>query len=446
MRSSRRGLQHIRVLGAGTSVAFILGIMTAERLAQHGDPSDLPVLPVPGDLVHGRYRVEYELGHGGMGVVLAAHDERLGRAVALKIVLPRMMRSPEAVERFSNEARSLARLESRNVVRVLDFGAIGSPMACAGLPFMVLELLRGEDLFNVASREGGLSPSRVVRYALEACTGLAAAHAQGIIHRDLKPENLFLAIEPDGSECLKVLDFGIARSHSRRALTKGHVGVGSPGYMSPEQVEGKGKVDARSDIWGLGVVMYELLAHRPAFFGDNPQSLCLQILTADVTPLAKLRANLPQALVDIVERCMERDPERRFSNVAELAEALTPLDDWSASTNVEKIRHQLSAADEAPVSDVRPIERRRSFGNSIGAQVLSRMSPRRRRMASLIAVGLVLIPVVALLPHVSQAPELAPAREWSARAVERTQSAWAKLRERARELWLQEPGSDKPLP
>ncbi|RYZ08361.1 MAG: serine/threonine protein kinase [Myxococcales bacterium] len=417
--------------------------MSVEPLRAPSDPGDLPELPKAGDLVHGRYRVEFELGRGGMGVVLQAHDQMLDRNVALKVVLPRMLRSPEAIERFGNEARSLAQLESRHVVRVLDFGAIASPPSSAGLPFMVLELLRGEDLFTIAAREEGLSPARVVRYALQACAGLAAAHAQSIIHRDLKPENLFLAVEADGSECLKVLDFGIARSHSRRALTRGHVGVGSPGYMSPEQVEGTGHVDARSDIWGLGVVMYELLAHRPAFFGDNPQSLCLQILTAEVTPLLEIKPSLPPALVYIVERCMAREPDRRFANVAELAEALAPLDTWSPETDAERIRRHLDA-NESPVSETRPQKSRRIPSMDVVVTPVPAPRRNRRRIASFVLAGAVLLPVIALLPRVAQAPELAPARAWSARALEESQAAYFKVRDRARELWMKEPGGEPP--
>jgi eukaryotic-like serine/threonine-protein kinase len=419
--------------------------MSAEASRVPSEPGDLPTLPVPGDVVHGRYRVEYELGRGGMGVVLAAQDERLDRSVALKVVLPKMLRSPEAIERFSNEARSLARLESRHVVRVLDFGSLSGPPSCAGLPFMVLELLRGEDLFSVAAREGGLSPARVVRYALEACAGLAAAHAQGIIHRDLKPENLFLASEPDGGQALKVLDFGIARSHSRPPLTRGQVGVGSPGYMSPEQVEGGQQVDARSDIWALGVVMYELLAHRPAFYGDNPQSLCLQILTAPVTPLLEIKPDLPPALVYVVERCMQRDPAHRFQNVAELAEALAPLDTWSPASEAERIRHQLETADEPPISDLRPVQRRLSSSDIIITEPTVRRG-RGRRVVSFLLAAAVIAPALALLPHVASAPELAPARAWSTQALARTQETWNKVRERARELWMKEPGGNQQLP
>lgn len=420
--------------------------MSAEPLRSPSEPGDLPELPKPGDVVHGRYRVDFELGRGGMGVVLQARDQMLDRDVALKVVLPRMLRSPEAIERFSNEARSLAQLESRHVVRVLDFGFISSPSACAGLPFMVLELLRGEDLFSVAAREGALSPARVVRYALQACAGLAAAHAQGIIHRDLKPENLFLAMEPDGTECLKVLDFGVARSHTRRALTRGHVGVGSPGYMSPEQVEGTGRVDQRADIWGLGVVMYELLAHRPAFFGDNPQSLCLQILTAEVPPLSEIEPGLPPALVYIVERCMARDPDDRFGNVAELAEALAPLDARNPESEAERIRRHLDTAEEPPVSATRPQAARALPSVDVVITEPLPLRPRRRgrRLASLALAFVILIPVVALLPRVAQAPELAAARAWSGRTVEKSRLAYLHLRARVRELWMKEPGGAPP--
>jgi serine/threonine-protein kinase len=419
--------------------------MSTQRAVMKSDSDGLRAVPGRGALVQGRYLVTGELGRGGMGVVLAAHDEMLGRDVALKVVLPRMTRSVEIVERFTNEARSLARLESRHVVRVLDFGTISEPLASAGLPFMVLELLRGEDLFSVAAREGGLSPGRVVSYMLQACSGLAVAHSLGIVHRDLKPENLFLAIEPDGGECLKVLDFGIARSHSRpRPLTRGKVGVGSPGYMSPEQVEGSAHVDARSDIWTLGVVMYELLSHRSAFSGETPQSLCLQILNSPVEPLAHLRPDLPAALVYVVERCMERDPARRFQNVAELAEALAPLHEASPPSDAERVRRVLEA--EAVLDERLELApaRRLSSSDIIVVAAPRQRAPRRnwRRVFSTAFVVLTLAPLVALLPRVAQAPELAPARAWSESALRSTQLAWHQAVHRARELWMKEPGTD----
>jgi serine/threonine protein kinase len=421
--------------------------MSTARAQLISESDGLPALPVGGALVQGRYLVTGELGRGGMGVVLAAHDEMLDRDVALKVVLPKMTRSSEIVERFSNEARSLARLESRHVVRVLDFGTISEPIASAGLPFMVLELLRGEDLFSIAAREGGLSAARVVGYTLQACAGLAVAHALGIVHRDLKPENLFLATESDGSQCVKVLDFGVARSHSRRKpLTRGNVGVGSPGYMSPEQVEGSRHLDARSDIWTLGVVMYELLAHRNAFIGDTPQSLCLQILNGPVMPLAELRPDLPPALIHIVERCMRRDPAERFQDVAELADALAPLQEVSPTSDAERVRRMLES-DGLPLSDPPSKPTREVLSSDIIVVAAPRArqprSPQRRRRAiSTIAVALLFVPLLALLPRVAQAPELAPARLWSESALKSTQVAFNQALSRARELWMKEPGQD----
>ena len=391
--------------------------MSVHQLQSARQPGTPLELPATGDVVHARYRVRQELGRGGMAAVLAAYDGVLEREVALKIMLPQLVTSREAVERFINEARSLAKLESPHVVRVLDCGRLKAPMACAGLPYMVLELLRGEDLYTVAAREGGLSAERVVRYALQACAGLAAAHAQGIVHRDLKPENLFLALDADGRECLKVLDFGIARSHSRRALTRGRVGLGSPGYMSPEQVQGGGAIDARSDVWGLGVVMYELLAHRPAFAGDDPHTLCAQTLTAEVAPLGDIRSDLPHALVRVVERCLERDPALRFDSVEELAQALL----------------QVPGAEDLPIE----------LGSRDVVELDSRIEPprprRSRRAASWLLAAAILVPSVALLPRVAQAPELAPARAWSVKVAQQAQSTWQRTRARAHELWMKEP-------
>ena len=392
--------------------------MTAPRL--QGAPSFNPplVLPTSGELVQARYQVRHELGRGGMAVVLAAYDAVLERDVALKVMLPLLVSSREAVERFVNEARSLAKLETPHVVRVLDCGTLRTPASCAGLPFMVLELLRGEDLYSVAAREGGLPPERVVRYALQACAGLQAAHTQGIIHRDLKPENLFLALDAEGNECLKVLDFGIARSQSRRALTRSRVGLGSPGYMSPEQVQGEAEIDARTDIWGLGVVMYELLAHQPAFSGDDPRTLCARTLTAEVVPLASLRPDLPATLVDVVARCLEREPGRRFGSVAELAQALKNVETDASATP------ELSSSEfvelDIPIDVVRP--------------------RRGRRVAAWLLAVAILAPAVMLLPEVARAPELASARTWSARTVAQVQSGWRVVRARAHELWMKEPG------
>jgi serine/threonine-protein kinase len=408
-------------------------------------------LPDPGDLVEGRYLVEGVLGRGGMGVVLAAHDRMLERDVALKILLPEMTASPEIVERFSNEARSLARLESRHVVKVLDFNVISEPVQSQGLPFMVLELLRGQDLFSYVGEHGTLLPSRVVRFALEACDGLAASHAAGIIHRDLKPENLFIHVEPDGTEVLKVLDFGVARGRSARVLTRNQVGVGSPGYMAPEQVEGSSPIDGRCDIWALGVVMYELLAHRPAFSGETPHSLCLQILSAPITPLSELRPDLPAALVYVIERCMERDPNRRFLNVAELAEALAPLDDASPDSEATRARRRLEAVDPLAqeVTHPTPVGMQQHVSSNdleISREPRRPSPPRRRRVIAAIVAMLGLLPALLLLPAVAEAPALAPARAWSAQAFGSVHAAWSDARAAWSHFWHQDQQPEAPRP
>lgn len=406
------------------------------HLVRRADSGDWqPMLPVAGVLVEGRYRVIGALGQGGMCAVLAARDEVLGREVALKFVLPRMMAYPEVIERFANEARSLARIESRHVIKVLDLGVVSEPEESKGLPFMVLELLRGQDLFAYSAAKGPLPAEQVVRFALEACDGLAAAHVEGIIHRDLKPENLFIAIEPDGSECLKVIDFGIARGWRTRALTQDR-GIGSPGYMSPEQVEHASQVDARTDIWSLGVVMYELLAFRAAYVGESMEDLCQKVLDTSLPPLGELCPQLPEALVRVVECCLHRDPEQRFSDVAQLAEALTPLDHWSPISEVWSIRGRLEAR-PTPVK----VQPRRALllvdTDPKPARLTPRLSRsgRRWRTLSALAVVFTLLPAVAIFPTPLAIPALAPAQAWSADALHFTEAMWSKLQGAARSLW-----------
>jgi eukaryotic-like serine/threonine-protein kinase len=320
---------------------------TAEALSfDRATPA--PGLPEPGTVVSDRYEIRELLGEGGMSAVFVAHDRRLRRKVAFKLLSPRLAHSSDIVTRFINEARTLARLDCANVVQVFDAGLTGEPGG-ASLPYMVLELMNGEELRAVADR-GGYSDERAVGWVLDACEGLAAAHGEGIVHRDLKPENLFVVAEPDGGERVKLLDFGIARSLDvDLSLTLAGEGVGSPGYMSPEQLRDASSVDQRTDIWSLGVVLYELLARQPPFRSDSAAELCALILREKIPPLGELRPDLNPDLCAAVDRCLERDAERRFESVAELAEALQPFAPQAGVPATTRIRWRLHGFEPAEI-------------------------------------------------------------------------------------------------
>jgi serine/threonine protein kinase len=249
-----------------------------------------------------------------------------------------------------------------------------------------------------------------------------------------------------------VLDFGIARGSGGRVLTGSHVGVGSPGYMAPEQVEGSKSVDARCDIWALGVVMYELLAQRPAFAGDTPHTLCLQILSAPISPLAELRPDLPAALVYVIERCLERDPERRFSNIAELAEALAPLAELRSEDEATRARRRLEAVAPFETRVVRPtppgLQLRHASSSDVSAphrpRPPRRPVPRRRRLLSGLVVAVTLLPAIALLPAVAHLPVPGPARAWSAQALSSAHHAWSQARSAWRAMWTERAAPQPP--
>jgi eukaryotic-like serine/threonine-protein kinase len=282
-----------------------------------------PVLPKVGDVVAGKYRIEKVVGEGGMGIVYAAHHLVLDQRVALKLLLVDSVRGDETVERFVREAQAAARLRSEHVVRVTDAGALDS-----GVPFLAMEFLQGCDLAELVSLDGPLPAADVADYLLQVLSALAQAHAAGIVHRDLKPANLFLALREDGSNIIKVLDFGISKQRSERAQWKeltGKAVLGTPAYMSPEQLRSSKSVDARADIWSLGVVMYELLSGKLPFDGETPGEIFAAILERSPAPLRAHRPSLSQAWEDIVMRCLRRAPEERFADVGELARALAPF-------------------------------------------------------------------------------------------------------------------------
>jgi len=281
------------------------------------------VLPRIGDVVGGKYRIEKVVGHGGMGIVYAAHHLVLDKRVALKLLLVDGLQGSETVERFLREAQASARLRSDHVVRVTDAGALDT-----GHPYLAMEYLEGCDLAELLSLEGPQPCSETADYMLQALAALAEAHAAGIVHRDLKPANLFLAVRDDKTNILKILDFGISKQSGVRAHWKdltGQTVLGTPVYMSPEQLRSSKSVDARADLWSLGVVMYELLTGKVPFDGEGPGEVFAAILEQTPASPRVHRPDLSATWEAIILRCLRREPEARFQNAGELAEALVPL-------------------------------------------------------------------------------------------------------------------------
>jgi serine/threonine-protein kinase len=276
-----------------------------------------------GEVLAGKYRVERVLGMGGMGVVVAATHLDLLELRALKFMLPTALDNAEAVERFLREARAAARLRNEHVAKIHDVGYLDN-----GAPYMVMEYLAGADLGSVLKQRGPLPAPEVALYAIQACSALAEAHTSGIIHRDLKPANLFLTQRPDGSPCIKVLDFGISKvtgAGSDYEMTQTHAVLGSPHYMSPEQMRSARNVDARSDVWSLGVILYKLTTGKAPFRGQNITELISAVLEGAPPPPSQLRAGLPAGLDAVIARCLLRKPEARYQSVNELAAALVPF-------------------------------------------------------------------------------------------------------------------------
>jgi serine/threonine-protein kinase len=280
----------------------------------------------PGEVIDGKYRVLRILGAGGMGVVAAATHVQLGSPVAVKIVRPEVARNREVVARFQREARIAAQLRSDHVVRVMDIGTLpGEP---AGVPYMVLEMLDGSDLAELLVGRGPLPFGEAVHYLVQACDGVGEAHALGIVHRDLKPANLFLARRTKGGSLVKVLDFGISSmatgDEDARLTATGSV-MGTPLYMAPEQMLDARKADARSDVWALGAILYELLMGAPPFPGNTFGAVHARVITTEAPPLLSRRPDVPAALEAIILRCLRKPPEQRFATVAALEEALRPF-------------------------------------------------------------------------------------------------------------------------
>ena len=293
-----------------------------------------------GDLLAGKYRVERVLGAGGMGFVVAATHIHLEQLVALKFIKQGALESDEAVHRFLREARAAVRLKSEHVARVFDVGTLES-----GEPYMVMEYLDGQDLHAVAKR-GPLPIEEACEYVLQACEALAEAHSLGIVHRDIKPANLFLTKGRGGIPNIKVLDFGISRvaavaeSSDNLEVTNANTMLGSPRFMSPEQMLDPTDVDGRTDVWSLGIILYKLLSGALPFESETLGGLLTKVMNAPLRPIHDLRGDLPPALVAVLEKCMEKDRDNRY-RVAELAHALAPFAPARAQVSLEHIAQYL---------------------------------------------------------------------------------------------------------
>jgi len=297
-----------------------------------------------GQVLAGKYRVERVLGIGGMGVVVSALHLQLDERVALKFLLPEALDNPESVARFAREARAAVKIKSVHVARVSDVGTLDT-----GAPYMVMEFLNGHDLSALLRDRGPMPAADAVDYVLQACEALAEAHALGIVHRDLKPANLFMIMGTDGAPCIKVLDFGISKittadSSGDYGMTSTQAIMGSPLYMSPEQMTSSRDVDGRSDIWSVGTILFELLTGRTPFLGDTMPQLCGMILQEPAPLPRTLRSDLPEGLQAVIMRCLEKRREVRFANVGELAQALAPFGSAQAARSAERVSKVLSAA------------------------------------------------------------------------------------------------------
>jgi serine/threonine protein kinase len=276
--------------------------------------------PGIGSVLAGKYRIERELGRGGMGVVLLAHQQNLDRRVAIKVLRGSLAEQARSSQRFAREAMAIAKLESDHAVRVFDAGEDD------GVPYIVMEYLEGNDL--AAELAGGpLPPARAVEYLRQACEAIIEAHSLGIVHRDLKPSNLFVA-KSKGKQSLKVLDFGVSKwlgeapGADTPFATREDSLIGTPAYVSPEQLVDPKSVDGRTDVWALGVVFYQCLTGKLPFRADSVPRLTAAILSAEPAAFEP-GTSVPAPLREVALRCLKKDPAERFQTVEELDRALS---------------------------------------------------------------------------------------------------------------------------
>jgi serine/threonine protein kinase len=375
----------------------------------------------PGDVLVRKYRLVSKLGEGGMATVWVADNLALHTRVAVKVMHGPLTDDPRLVARFRREARATAALDHENVVRVYDFG-----LTVSGAPFIVMELLQGETLAARLRSRGKLMVEEAVRVGLASMRGVAAAHAKGVIHRDLKPENIFLALGEDGRERPKILDFGVSlivdgSDRSRHGLTQAGALLGTPAYVSPEAIRGEAPVDARADIWALGVLLYEMVAGKLPFQAPSMHELIDAIVGGEPIALASLEPSVDPALEALVLRALAKEPDARFATVREFYEELanfarTNLNVDGSGTDLRRALSNLSSFDSLESSDADDVENALLTPSKHSSRPPSNRLPSTRPPPGSSA---------ATMPPYSQAA--ARKKVPSAKSSRRTRMSWAGL-------------------
>ena len=330
-----------------------------------------------GTTIAGRYLVERLIGQGGMGSVWAGRHVTLDQLVAIKFVHPKLAGSAEALRRFDTEAKAAARIKSRHAVAVYDHGVTE-----AGQPYIVMEYLEGESLEDAIHRRGKLPLNEVAEIVQQAARALNTAHAAGIVHRDLKPDNIFLARDSEATArgySVKLVDFGIAKMVHEEAAngasaTQAGMVLGTPHYMSPEALTSSGPVSVASDIWSLGACAFSAVCGRVPFEGDAIGDVVLKVCAAPMPVPSQLQHSLPKSFDAWFERACSRDPKKRFTTVAELADALTRLDEWARAQRehvLYEIRPMAPSIVDTAELEIQPSGRARAIaGMLIGASLM----------------------------------------------------------------------------
>ena len=292
-----------------------------------------------GSTFAGRYQVIEELGRGGMGRVYKVHDTELNEKIALKLLRPELAADPETVERFRNELKTARQVAHKNVCRMFDIGR------SEGAPYITMEYVHGEDLKRLIRKIGQMPAGRTVSIARQIAEGLVEAHAHGIVHRDLKPQNIMV----DEGGNVRIMDFGIARSLERKGITGAGIMIGTPEYMSPEQVEGK-PVDARSDIYSLGIILYEMMTGRVPFEGDTPFTVGVKHKSEKPRDPLELNPAIPQDLGLLILRCLEKEKEKRFQSAGEFLGELAKIEQSLPTTERVMTKHRPHTSKQVTVT------------------------------------------------------------------------------------------------